>query len=68
VSYSSLQLGTGYISEINNIVTVDQKLVSQLQPDEEFRAWLRDRLSELGTPKADLTAVTDAAILISTRL
>jgi hypothetical protein len=39
-------------------VTVHQQLVSQLQPDEEFLVWLRDRQSELGTPKADLIAIT----------
>eukprot|EP00953_Heterococcus_sp_UTEX-ZZ885_P020156 11282-Heterococcus_DN1.PRE.1 len=34
--------------------------VSQLQPDEEFSVWLRDRQSDLGTRKADLIAITES--------
>jgi hypothetical protein len=41
-------------------VPVYQQSVSQLQPDEEFSVWLRDRQSDLGTPKADLIASTES--------
>jgi hypothetical protein len=41
-------------------VTAHQQFVSQLQPDEKFLVWLRDRQSELGTPNADLIAITES--------
>jgi hypothetical protein len=47
-------------------VPVYQQSVSQLQPDEEFLIWLRDRQSELGTPKADLIAITESVPMVST--
>jgi Integrase zinc binding domain len=41
-------------------IAVEQQSVPQLQPDEQFLLWLQARQSELGTPKADLIAITDA--------